>query len=376
VKIDLKKEISLPKLSLPKRGSSPKDPSSSSRFSLPNVSLPTRSRALNGPKGPSVKMPKLVTDLYGDLRDRPLLLGLVLFLIAAIVIAPFALSDKGGSGEPAEVAPITGSGETANSSFSVVPAETTLRSPDKVDHRSALNPFRELPSGGGSGKGGSQAESSGGSSGGGSNVGSTTESGGGSEAPAAVETPSSESSSGSGSEASSPPTVTETTEHNSTTTETETSTEVTTSQNPDFVVSMKVGYTTGKLQEETEVQPMTKLPDDKEPALLYIGLSQDEKRALFLMTSKVTAYYGAAHCALDKAACELVELKPGKSATFEIGIGEDAKRYKIVLGKIEEATPSSEESDKKTVTKTHSKGPASNSAEQANALAQARSFSK
>jgi hypothetical protein len=83
--------------------------------------------------------------------------------------------------------------------------------------------------------------------------------------------------------------------------------------------------------EKSELEPMTKLPDAQHPVVLFMGLSKDHKRALFLMTSQVTAYYGG-HCALDKQACQLVEVKPGKGVTFAYGNGES--RYKVHLKKI------------------------------------------
>jgi hypothetical protein len=99
-----------------------------------------------------------------------------------------------------------------------------------------------------------------------------------------------------------------------------------------------VGYTidaeTGfapQSAEKTELAPMTKLPNAKHPIVLFMGLSKDHKRALFLMTSQVTAYYGG-HCALDKQACQLVEVKPGKGVTFANGYGKS--RYKVHLKKI------------------------------------------
>jgi hypothetical protein len=83
--------------------------------------------------------------------------------------------------------------------------------------------------------------------------------------------------------------------------------------------------------EKTELPAMTKLPNPRHPVVLYMGLSRDHKRALFLMTSSVTAYYGG-HCALDKQACQLVEVKPGKGVTFAYGYGKS--RFKVHLKKI------------------------------------------
>jgi hypothetical protein len=342
MKIDFKKDLSMPKLGRP---------------TLPKLGRPSRpgkARGINAApsgrgRGPEIKAPKIVTDLYGDLRDRHLL-PLVVLLIVAIIAAPIVFGGKGGSDEPI-AAPNISTGETANSAFTVVPAEASLRSPKKrLGHRHPLNPFRQDSSGHLSPEEEAAVEALTGdieSSAAELNPASSSE-------PGAVETPAEvtpaevtpievPSSEGSPTESHSPggaeATETETKTKTETTTE---STETTTAQEPQYAVGMKVGFDPKNLQSLEEVQPMTKLPSDKNPAILYIGLSQDHKQALFLLTSKVTAYYGGAHCVLDKLSCELIELKAGSSATFEIGLGEEATRYKIALESIEQIEPGKE----------------------------------
>jgi hypothetical protein len=373
MKIDWKKEMSIPRPRMPKWLSLSKRPSLPSRSSKPKV---IRSVGKPSIGGSQIKLPKTVTDLYGDLRDRHLL-PLVVVLIVAIVAAPIVLSGGGGESEPEVVKPIVTSGQTANSSFSVIPAEQALRSPDRLGHRHAINPFRsEAPSTSGNpGDGESQSESAGGGTPS-EPVGDEVTSAG-TEATPIESPPTAASESGTGAETPIPAGTQVTQSSTTRTSETESSTEIESTetmkaQAPDLVVSMKTGFTTEELKERTEVPPMMKLPGAQDPALLYIGLSQDQKRALFLMTSTVTAYYGAAHCTLDKEACELIEMKPGTSATFEFGLGEEAKRYKVVLGKIEEATSSQEESAKRTVKKTQIEHPAA----RGYSISMARRFSK
>jgi hypothetical protein len=103
---------------------------------------------------------------------------------------------------------------------------------------------------------------------------------------------------------------------------------------PAQVVGFTIDAVAGFLphaSKKTELQPMTKLPNAKHPLVLFVGLSKNHKRALFLMTSKVTAFYGG-HCALEKQACQLVEVGPGHGVTFAAGYGES--RYKLHLKKI------------------------------------------
>jgi hypothetical protein len=385
MKIDWKKEISLPKLrrpSLPSRSS--KAPLNASapkgRRSTPKLSRPSLG-------GPELQMPKFATDLYADLRDRHLL-PLVALLIVAIIAAPILLSGSGGE-EPAAVTPAGVEGETKTAGLTVVPAEDGLRDyKRRLAHRTPLNPFRRPPeseasqsasssgstqgSSAGSGSEGSEtAASAEPSSASGQEVSTTTVGGVTTET---VE-PSSSGSSGvkthkhhqqhksgqsessrsksGGKESSAASEAKEASSPESTTPSTPEASESTKSAEPTHTpannggtsesstakgVSTVVGYTIDaeagfvpKAHEKRGIAPMTKLPNKKHPVVLYVGLSKNHKRALFLMTSNVTAYYGG-HCALDKQACQLVEVGPGKGVTFAVGYGKT--RYKLHLKSI------------------------------------------
>jgi hypothetical protein len=381
MKIDWKKDISMPKLrrpSLPSRSSSSK---------------PAR-RSLGGPE---LRMPKLVSDLYADLRDRHLL-PLVGLLIVAIVAAPILLGNKGGEEEEAAaITPAAVEGQTTDAGLTVVPAEVGLRDYKKrLGHRAPINPFRGLPpssrrvaeealsdstsessgsesaSESGSATESSSSESTSESSSSGTEVvktkvgGVTTETVVPEESKEPKEkaphgnpkSSATESTGGESSEAS------ESSEPKETTTPAPTSThsepaqpaepaapaETTKTQEAESVETSPsqvpatpqsnpiVGYTIDAeagfvphTTEKTELTPMTKLPNKQHPLVLFMGLSQNHKRALFLMTSNVTAYYGG-HCAVDKASCQLVEVQAGKGITFAAGYGES--RYKVHLKRI------------------------------------------
>ena len=339
MKIDWKKEISFPKL---------RKPSMPGRLSMGR--MPSAPRLGRG-SAPAVKAPKFLADLYVDLRDRHLL-PLVAVLIAAIIAAPIVLGGGGGGEtEPDATLRSASGGEATASAFTVVPAEPALRSPSKrLAHRKALDPFR--PAGGSGGGGGSEVGSV--AAGGSGSGGSASSTSGGSQASSAssgaaggstgVETSGSEtaqvetspvetapgestpaeseSSSGEGSAGS----------EGSTTTE---SSGIVQHEVVTYTISIQAGSLPGKLKERTGVEPMTKLPSAKHPVVLFVGLSKNHRRALFLMTSRVTGYYGAAHCAIDKRACQMVEVTPGRSASFSIGYGKGAARFRIEVRKIE-----------------------------------------
>lgn len=359
MKIDWKKEISLPKL---------RRPSMPSRSSTPKLSRPSLG-------GPELQMPKFLSDLYADLRDRHLL-PLVALLVVAIIAAPILLSGKGEEEEPAAITPASVEGEAKDAGLTVVPAEDGLRDYKKrLGHRAALNPFRRPPdsestggassaSGSGSEGGSESGSTSEPSSSSGSEVSSTTVGGvttetvGSQTSPNPVEQPhrshhksshgeASESESTEATEAaeatspeptpSTPaepakpaePTHTESSTHESSGAS---SSKEATSQGAivGYTIDAEAGFVP-HATEKTGIQPMTKLPNKKHPLILFMGLSQNHKRALFLMTSNVTAYYGG-HCALDKQACQLIEVKPGKGVTFAAGYGES--RYKLHLNRI------------------------------------------
>jgi hypothetical protein len=408
MKIDWKKEIKLPKPSLSgvKRflSADVKAPSlkkSSSKKSTepvaaatPVAAQPVKASAskskrpsLKRPKslstGPQVKVPGPVADLYGDLRDRHLL-PLVALLIAAIVVAPILLNKSGDSkAEAPAVAPLSTGNEASGSSFSVVPAARRLRSPEKrLAHRKPLDPFRMEE------QKQKQQEKEGGSKSSGGKEGGSNNSGGGGEP----------TSTGTVTTGTAPVTTESTPPRNAELKVTETpdgGKEVTiresTSSTPPasepatgeaastpgstgasegatagteivgYQIAIKAGDPTGELKEEGEIVPLTKLPTAKNPLVVFTGLSQDDKRALFLMTSKVTAYYGAVHCVVDKQACQMIELTPGKPATFEYFEGETAAKYKVVVEAIEPVTKAqagSERNVETTVRKTTTVHPA------------------
>jgi hypothetical protein len=387
VKIDLKKEISLPKLRKPSLPSAPKLSRKGGEEKPSRASL----------GGPDLHAPKFLADLYADLRDKRLL-PLVVLLVAAMIAAPILLPTSGESDEPAAAVPVAGGeGEAKDATLTVVPAETGLHDYKKrLGHRAPLNPFRQAPGEAASArKEGSGTE--GGSSSGGSEGGApespavtsyeetvtTTVGGVTTEVPASAAEPSpveqpreshhkSSKSESKGSESATGPTETvestppaapvETTEPTtpavpttpstptpvepthteSTATETseastkessktDTATEVDVPQPiVGYAIDAEAGFVP-HTTEKTELAPMTKLPNAKHPLVLYMGLSKNHKRALFLMTSNVTAYYGG-HCALDKSSCQLVEVQAGKGITFADGYGES--RYKVHLKRI------------------------------------------
>jgi hypothetical protein len=257
-----------------------------------------RRRKGSGGAGPSVKAPKFATDLYADLRDRRLL-PLVALLLVAIAAAPFLLGGGEDEEVPATIPPAAGGAvAAAQASFAVVPEKAILRDyRTRLGHREARNPFEQPLAPAQSEAGGEPESTTGGAAG---------------EPAVPVEG------------------EVETGEEGSAQPKTTTNIVV---QNKvlGYEIEARTGYV-GFVKRRPGIAPTAKLPSPKKPVVVFAGFSKDKKGALFLMSSNVTAYYGKARCVVDKQACQLVELRPGKSATFAYGYGES--RYKISLRRI------------------------------------------
>lgn len=266
---------------------------------LPDLKLkrPQLSRKSSSGSKPGVKAPKFATDLYADLRDRRLL-PLVALLLVAIAAAPFLLAGGDDEEVQATAPPAGGAVTAAQASFAVVPEQATLRDyRTRLRHREARDPF-EQPLAPEQSEAGGDSESS-------------TEGGGEPSLPvegeAGVET---------GEEGSGPKTTTDIVVQNKVL---------------GYEIEARTGYV-GYVKPHGGIAPTAKLPNPKKPVVVFTGFSKDKKGALFLMSSNVTAYYGKARCVVDKQACQLVELRPGKSATFAYGYGES--RYQVFVKRI------------------------------------------
>jgi hypothetical protein len=254
-------------------------------------------------KMPDVKVPDFLLDIYYDLRERHLL-PLVAILIVALIAVPFVLG--GGASktesEEAESAIATPSSVIPSSELVVAKSAPGLRDYRRrlrEDH--AKDPFVQQYSGGGEEGGG----------------GGTTEAAPGGEEGAAVTVESSEPS----------------TETTGTTAPTEEGND----EPPEgghlkyysWAIDVRV---TPESSVRHDLPDMTMLPSHDIPALTFIGVTKDAKRAVMLVSDKVTGLFGDGVCIVGSEACQLIALEPELPET--VVYGADSRTYRIELVKL------------------------------------------
>jgi hypothetical protein len=79
---------------------------------------------------------------------------------------------------------------------------------------------------------------------------------------------------------------------------------------------------------------LTMLPARETPAATYMGLTNDGKKALFVVSSDVVSLFGEGKCLIGSQSCQLLMLEPGLPETFVYGPQE--RTYRIELLKIDQ----------------------------------------
>lgn len=255
--------------------------------------------------------PEFLTDLYRDLRDRRLL-SVALVLVLGIVIVPIALSSSSSS-PPPPAAPAAGvtAGASANE-ITVVANNPGLRDYRKrLKALSKKDPFKQQftapPK---SARLAPPSPSLAASSGPESTPEPAPSSGGGGSSQA---TPAS-----SGGALPKVKTITKV--------RTKTKTKYAT-----YKVKAKVGEA-GNLVARESLQTFSLLPSDAVPVLSYVGVSEDAKKAVFMVSSSVLSVTGDGVCLLGLNGCGMLVLKPGQGQQF---LWSDGRTYGIELVKIE-----------------------------------------
>jgi hypothetical protein len=266
-------------------------------------------------KGPELKMPELkvpdfLLDIFYDLRERHLL-PLVGLLIVALVAVPFLIGGGSSESEPENESAIA-TPSTASPSSELVVAKSAPGLRDyrhRLEHKHATDPFVQKYSGEGeAGESGNGETSAGGEEASSVTIESSetsTETGGNTAPP--------------GESGGEPPE--EGLKYYS------------------WAIDVRVApVSSGKGKEKPQatvrhnLPDMTMLPSRDVPALTFIGVTKDEKRAVMLVSDKVTGLFGDGICIVGSEACQLIALEPELPET--VVYGADNRTYRIELLKL------------------------------------------
>lgn len=260
-------------------------------------------------KKPDLKVPNFLLDIYYDLRERHLL-PLVAILVVALVALPFLLGGSSQSeSEEAESAIATPSTALPTSELVVAKSAPGLRDYRRRLHEEhAKDPFVQ------------QYEDQEGE-------GGTAEAASGGEESASITVEPSETS-------TETPEGTQPSEEGS-------------DEPPEgghlkyysWAIDVRVtpvSTSKGKDKPQATVRhdlpDMTMLPSRDVPALTFIGVTKDTKRAVMLVSDKVTGLFGDAVCIVGSEACQLIALEPEIPET--VVYGADSRTYRIELLKL------------------------------------------
>jgi hypothetical protein len=83
------------------------------------------------------------------------------------------------------------------------------------------------------------------------------------------------------------------------------------------------------MERHRDVKLMTPLPSESNPVLLFLGASEDGKRAGFLVSSDVVTVRGDGNCVPAPSACQLLYLKKGDE--MELGYAPTGEPDEFVI---------------------------------------------
>lgn len=278
-------------------------------------------------KGPDLKLselrvPGFLEDLFYDLKDRHLL-PLVALLIVAIIGAPIYFKSKNDSeSEPVATPTIATGSSAATAGDSVVVARST---PGLRDYRRRLRADQPLdPFKGQEGEASAGAESS------------------NEEAAATPVAP--EEATVIGGETTFPETGGasiggEESSSGGESVKTQTrfasaSIDVRIVTLPPSSAEQKAKKSKPKTEVRRNLPELTMLPGRSTPAATFMGISNDGKKALFLVSSDVLSIFGEGICVIGSQTCQLLALEPNLPETFIYGPQE--RTYRIELLKIDQ----------------------------------------
>jgi hypothetical protein len=263
------------------------------------------------------KIQKFFGDVVYDLRQRGML-PIVLLLLVGMVAVPFLITGGGStSSSPAGEAVIEEAAELApENQKAVVAYEPGVRDyKDRLKTLTAKDPFKQQFSaaaaaaselstsvGGGGAAGGETTTSTSDTTSEGTSTGST----GGDTGGETTTDPGSPKTGGGG--GSPDPGKTKT-------------------RYLFYVTDLEVGDIAVGPQRRNGVRALTPLPSPSVPVAVYLGVTVDGKRALFMLSKAVTQVSDTSQCLPSPQECSMVSLEPG--ASEDLLYSTDGKVYRI-----------------------------------------------
>jgi hypothetical protein len=288
-------------------------------------------------KGPDLKlselkMPDFLYDLFYDLKERHLL-PLVAVLIVAIIGAPIyfksSKSDPGPTATPGSTATAS-SGGAGEETIVVARSEPGLRDYQRrLKNYRALDPFRQRGEEKGAAAEATASEETSSAPVAPAEATVIGEESTGSVAEVPIETPSYESPGLPATESSSPGTGggKTRTRYASNAIDVRIVTVP-----PQSAEQQRAKRAKPKARVRRNLPELTMLPARKTPAATFMGVSNDGKKALFVVSSDVESIFGEAKCVVGSQSCQLLALETGLPETFVYGPQE--RTYRIELLKI------------------------------------------
>jgi hypothetical protein len=246
-------------------------------------------------------------DLWLDLREKRLT-PVAILLLAGIVAVPIVLA-KGREAAPA-AAPTTTTATTASAAPVIQSAPEAGPVSSKLQTFSARDPF-EPTGGGGSSTGGTDTSGATGTTGTGTTGTGTTTTGG-------------TGTTGGGTTGTQPGTGTTTTPSTGNTTG-ETKTTLFT-----YTVDLRFGEA-GDMQAYKAVNRLELIPDDKNPKVVFLGVTSTAKTAVFLIDNNIGVDTGEGACRPSADNCTFLYLRPDTKHDEAVLTDADGTVYHIRL---------------------------------------------
>lgn len=287
---------------------------------LPKLKKPSLKRgdtSGEGAKGPSIKPPAFLADLYYDMRDRRLL-PIIALVLVAIVAVPFLMGS-----DPEPLPPVSEGASpevtTARASqLTVVEATPGLRDYRKrLRGRSATDPFVQQyteSAGGGGSEGGSSSSSRSSSA-----ESAPVETGGAGDDGGETALAPTPAPNGSGSGGDVPPT---------------------TGRLFAYRPNVRFGVAGSESLAVHEHLPLGSLLPKKNPIAVFIGSSENGKRVAFNLSRDVIDVRGPGSCAGGKEDCSLLFLRAGQAVDLVTEAGQTFRLHVVQIDFVEVEKPS------------------------------------